>query len=42
MTFDTYSRTFHPNWIGIAGTVVVVVLIVMGLVVAWRRRPARR
>jgi hypothetical protein len=41
MAFDTYSRTFHPNWVGIIGTAAAVMLIVGVAIVAWRRRGVR-
>jgi hypothetical protein len=41
MTFDTYNRTFHPNWIGIIGTAALVVFIVGALVLALRKRTVR-
>ena len=41
MTLGTYSRTFHPNWVGIVGTAAVVMVIVAAVIVAWRRRGVR-
>ena len=35
---DRYSRTFHPNWIGIAGATAVLALLAAVAIVAWKRR----
>jgi hypothetical protein len=42
MTFDTYSRTFHPNWVGIISTAAAIVLIAVAGIVAWRKGSGSR
>jgi hypothetical protein len=39
---DAYYRTFHPNYVGIAGTAVLLAALVAFAVYALRRRAARR